>query len=330
MRTYLSNIKDTIYTFSQGFKLTMRHFFQARTMRDPIGIKDDNYFEKKEGIVTLQYPFEELPVPDNGRYQLHNEIDDCIVCDKCAKVCPVNCIDIEPVKALEEIGKTSDGTPKRIYAAKFDIDMAKCCFCGLCTTVCPTECLTMTKEYDFSVFDLTEHNFVFGNMSEEEVAEKKEELEKHNAAKQKEKEAKPVVATASELETEEKKKTVFKPKVKNVGSDDVAKKPVFKPKVKAKTETAEDKGIKVEESTKPVKPVFRPKIKAKSMDSETQESKVESEPIKQKPVFRPKIKVKEKPLEEPNDLKSEAEGERKEEIPKTKKPVFRPKIKPKK
>ena len=91
------------------------------------------------------------PIPDVGRYRLHNEIDDCIVCDKCAKICPVDCIDIEPIKATEEIGKTSDGTPKRIYAAKFDIDMGKCCFCGLCTTVCPTECLTMTKVYDFSV-----------------------------------------------------------------------------------------------------------------------------------------------------------------------------------
>ena len=170
-------------------------------MRDPIGIKDDKYFDKQEGIVTLQYPFEELPVPDNCRYQLHNEIDDCIVCDKCAKVCPVNCIDIEPVRAVEEIGKTSDGTPKRIYAAKFDIDMAKCCFCGLCTTVCPTECLTMTKEFDFSVFDIKEHNFVFGEMTEGEIAEKKDVLEKFNEQKLKDKEAQ---ATSVEivLETE--------------------------------------------------------------------------------------------------------------------------------
>ena len=63
-----------------------------------------------------------MPVPDNGRYKLHNEIDDCIVCDLCAKVCPVNCIEIEPIKATDIIGKTSDGTNKRIHAAKFDIE----------------------------------------------------------------------------------------------------------------------------------------------------------------------------------------------------------------
>ena len=302
----------------------MLHFFQARTMRDPIGVKDDDYFEKKEGIVTLQYPFEELPVPDNGRYQLHNEIDDCIVCDKCAKVCPVNCIDIEPVKAVEEIGKTSDGTPKRIYAAKFDIDMAKCCFCGLCTTVCPTECLTMTKEYDFSVFDLTEHNFVFGNMSDSEVVEKKEELEKHNEAKQKEKDAKakPVAATTvSEPETDEKKKPVFRPKVKSSGNDEVVKKPVFKPKVKAKTEDVDGKDIKAEEGSNPAKTVFRPKVKAKVKEEGQTEEKQEGI-AKPKPVFRPKIKAKGANTE-PNEAKSEAEPE------KPSKPVFRPKIKTK-
>jgi formate hydrogenlyase subunit 6/NADH:ubiquinone oxidoreductase subunit I len=84
---------------------------------------------------------------------------------------------------VEEIGKTSDGTPKRIYAAKFDINMAQCCFCGLCTTVCPTECLTMTKVYDFSVTDIREHNYAFSEMTLTEVAEKKKILEEHQKSK---------------------------------------------------------------------------------------------------------------------------------------------------
>lgn len=341
MKAYLSNIKDTISTFSQGLKLTMRHMFQARTMRDPIGIKDDNYFDKQEGIVTLQYPFEELPVPDNGRYQLHNEIDDCIVCDKCAKVCPVNCIDIEPVKAVEEIGKTSDGTPKRIYAAKFDIDMAKCCFCGLCTVVCPTECLTMTKEFDFSVFDLTEHNFVFGEMTDEEITVKKDELEKFNEQKQKDKEAKtkPVVAATDVVQgSKEQKKPVFRPKVKSSSTENEgAKKPVFKPKVKAVSSEEVDKPakpvfkpkIKVKAAdsaaAKPAKPVFRPKIKPKLESQDKVESPPEEEKPK-KPVFRPKIKAKSSAGGD-NESKTEESPEEKK---KPAKPVFRPKIKPKK
>jgi NADH-quinone oxidoreductase subunit I len=109
-------------------------------------------------------------MPARGRYQLHNAIDDCIVCDKCAQVCPVDCIEIDAIKAPAPIGKTSNGMAKRLAAARFDIDLAKCCFCGLCTTVCPTQCLTMTPEYDYSVFDWAEHKVSFATMTPGEIA----------------------------------------------------------------------------------------------------------------------------------------------------------------
>ena len=171
--TYWSSIGIAVRTLGQGLALTFAHIIKARISRSSLSVQSPHYFENQEGIATVQYPFESIVVPDNGRYKLHNEIDDCIVCDKCVKVCPVNCITIEPIKSPEEFGKTSDGTPKRIYAAKFDIDMGKCCFCGLCTTVCPTECLTMTKEFDFSTFDIKNHYFEFGNMTAHEIEAKK-------------------------------------------------------------------------------------------------------------------------------------------------------------
>lgn len=164
--------------------LTFSHLLKSRFQRKNQDIHSETYFDEAEGIVTLKYPYEAIPVPDHGRYKLHNEIEDCIVCDKCAKICPVDCIDIEPIKSVGEFGRASDGTPKRIYAAKFDIDMAKCCFCALCTTVCPTECLTMTPEYDFSTFDITTMNFGFGNMTEAEAESKRREWEVHHAEKQ--------------------------------------------------------------------------------------------------------------------------------------------------
>ena len=183
--TYWQTIVKSITTLLGGLKITFRHLLNARRRQRPTIISSQAYFNQPDGISTIEYPYEMQPVPDNGRYRLHNEIDDCIVCDKCAKVCPVNCITIEPIKSSEEFGKTSDGTSKRIYAAKFDIDMGKCCFCGLCTTVCPTECLTMTKVYDFSVFDIKEHNYVFGEMTPAQIEEKKnlwEENQKIKAA----------------------------------------------------------------------------------------------------------------------------------------------------
>jgi hypothetical protein len=41
----------------------------------------------------------------------------------------------------------------------------------------------MTKVYDFSVTDIREHNFEFGEMSESEIAEKKKLLEEHQKNK---------------------------------------------------------------------------------------------------------------------------------------------------
>ncbi len=181
--SYFGNLKEGVKSSLQGLKLSLQHIFEAKDSRKPIGVADENYFEQETGIVTLQYPYEAIPVPDNGRYRLHNEIEDCIVCDKCAEVCPVNCIEIEAVKSTEEIRKTSDGHSVRLYAAKFDIDMAKCCFCGLCTTVCPTECLTMTKAYDFSEFDVDNMNYHFSDLSPEQAKEKQKQYEEQQAAK---------------------------------------------------------------------------------------------------------------------------------------------------
>lgn len=211
-RSYWGNIIDATRSLLGGLRLTFRHFLKARKVPVHHSIQIGNYFDQQDGIATIQYPHVSLPVPDNGRYKLHNEIDDCIVCDKCAKICPVNCITIEPIKATEEIGRTSDGTPKRIYAAKFDIDMGKCCFCGLCTTVCPTECLTMTKTYDFSVFDIHEHNYAFAEMSADQITEKKNLLEEQQKAK-----ASMPVNTASG-ESSKSARPVFKPKIKPPGA----------------------------------------------------------------------------------------------------------------
>ncbi len=161
-----------------GARLTLRHFGNANKRRKPVYVSDDSYFKQPDGLATLTYPYEALPVPDNGRYRLHNEMEDCIVCDLCAKVCPVNCITIASVKATEDIGVTSDGTKKRLYAPVFDIDMAKCCYCGLCTTVCPTDCLTMTPVYDFAEVDIKNMIYHFTDLSPEQAQEKQRLFEK--------------------------------------------------------------------------------------------------------------------------------------------------------
>ncbi|MCC9136162.1 4Fe-4S binding protein [Pontibacter silvestris] len=167
-----SGVWDVVKSLVSGARLTMQHFRNAKNRRTPEYVSDENYFKQPDGLATLTYPYEAIPVPDNGRYRLHNEIEDCIVCDLCAKICPVNCITIESVKATEDIGTTSDGTKKRLYAPVFDIDMAKCCYCGLCTSVCPTDCLTMTPVYDFSEVDIKNMVYHFTDLSPEQAQEK--------------------------------------------------------------------------------------------------------------------------------------------------------------
>ena len=209
--TYWGNIGEGIKSLKLGLVISWRHFQLAlrKKIHQPMSVENPNYVAQaaEGGIFTLEYPSVVMPVPDNGRYRLHNEIEDCIVCDKCANICPVNCIAITTIKSSEEIRKASDGSSIRLYAETFDIDMAKCCFCGLCTTVCPTECLTMTKTYDFSEFDVRNMNYHFTDLTPEQAVEKQKVYDDYQAEKK--------ATTASKsTENTEKKVTTIKPMIK--------------------------------------------------------------------------------------------------------------------
>lgn len=307
MKKYLRNIKEAVSTLSEGLKLTLGYLADARNSRTPIGIENAHYFDQDRGIVTLQYPHESLPVPDNARYRLHNEIDDCIVCDKCAKVCPVDCIDIEAIRAPETFGVTSDGTPRRIHAAKFDIDMGKCCFCGLCTTVCPTECLTMTKVYDFSEFDVKDHVYSFATMTLAEIARKRKELEEFEAQKAaaksseeqlssknvtaqqklpgarpllKPKPGKPILGTINETPDVETGSSAESPKARPV-----MKKPAIKPKIQPTDDGSQDAAMP---QPKPVvkRPGVKPVIKAEEKSTDENQEVVQTQPARPRPVMK--------------------------------------------
>ncbi len=178
-------IKNICFSLLKNLWMTIDYFFKKKKKSVPI--QNEIYFQNEQRISTLQYPKKTMEVPPRGRYQLHNDIDNCIVCDKCVKICPVNCITIEAIPSPTLIGKTKDGKAKRIYPATFDIDMAKCCFCGLCTTVCPTHCLTMTSRYAYSTSNIHNHHFSFAKMKPESIQEKKKIWNDHQKKKQEEK-----------------------------------------------------------------------------------------------------------------------------------------------
>jgi formate hydrogenlyase subunit 6/NADH:ubiquinone oxidoreductase subunit I len=160
---YFANVFSGIWTVLVGMRLTFSHLFTPS--------------------VTLQYPEERWELPIGARAQLFNNIDDCIGCGFCAKVCPVDCIYIETVKAGpgEDLGKASLGNPKRLHVLRFDIDMAKCCYCNLCTIPCPTECLQMTPKYESSVYDRANMLYHFATYTPEEAARIRAEAVKREA-----------------------------------------------------------------------------------------------------------------------------------------------------
>ncbi len=259
---------------AKGLTISWRHLKQAINKPQSQSIQSSSYFDNRKGIDTFTWPYEAIPVPEVGRYQLHNEIDDCIVCDKCAKVCPVDCIDIEAIKSPEEIGKTSDGSSKRLYAAKFDIDMAKCCFCGLCTTVCPTECLTMSSDYDYSVFNLAELNFSYTDLSPAKAKEKREAWNLFQIEKEAQKATKKSASTelpAFESSSEQPKK-VFKPVFKK------AQAAIEEAKPDTPDPTTSEKAVNAlpsepDTATKKVfKPVFKRVSPKPQTDSDTPEN----------------------------------------------------------
>lgn len=168
MASYFRDIYRAIKTISIGMGQTWKAMFRP--------------------AITLQYPNEKWELPVNARGILFNNVDDCIGCYKCARICPVQCIYIDTVKASadEDLGKASMGNPIRQHLIRFDIDMFKCCFCDLCTTVCPTECLYMTDEYENSVFSRDNGIYHFAKYLPEEaralkVREVEEDMEKAKA-----------------------------------------------------------------------------------------------------------------------------------------------------
>src|SRR6059058_2655079 len=124
----------------------------AVTARNFVG----SYFEK-ERLITVQYPEERSPLPENYRNFpiLIFDTDDaeaglrCVACKICEKECPPQCIYI--VKS-EDKKPDYMGKPQ-FYPAVFDIDISVCMSCQICVEVCPFEAIKMDTEFELSNTD---------------------------------------------------------------------------------------------------------------------------------------------------------------------------------
>jgi NADH-quinone oxidoreductase subunit I len=121
----------------------------AVTARNFVG----SYFEK-DRLITVQYPEERSPLPENYRnfpFLIYDTNDAeaglrCVACKICEKECPPQCIYI-----IKSEDKKPDymGKPQ-FYAKVFDIDISVCMSCQICVEVCPFEAIKMDKVFELS------------------------------------------------------------------------------------------------------------------------------------------------------------------------------------
>jgi NADH-quinone oxidoreductase subunit I len=112
-----------------------------------------SYFVK-DRLITVQYPEERAPLPENYRnfpFLVYDGDDAhaglrCVACQICEKECPPQCIYITKSKDKKPdyVGKP------QFYPAIFDIDISVCMSCQICVEVCPFEAIKMDKVYELS------------------------------------------------------------------------------------------------------------------------------------------------------------------------------------
>ncbi len=118
-------------------------------------------YVNKERLITVQYPEERSPLPENYRnfpFLIYDGGDPqaglrCVACQICEKECPPQCIYIvkSKDKKPDYVGKP------QFYPAVFDIDISVCMSCQICVEVCPFEAIKMDKDFELSRRERFDH-----------------------------------------------------------------------------------------------------------------------------------------------------------------------------
>ena len=106
------------------------------------------------GIFTVQYPEEQLILPEEFRYVpflVYDEAPEgkkeirCTSCGICAKVCPPQCIWI--VRSNDPVTGRPVPVPTEFY-----IDADICMNCGYCAEYCPFDAIIMDHDFDIASY----------------------------------------------------------------------------------------------------------------------------------------------------------------------------------
>jgi len=155
---HLITIRRFVRTFLVGHGRTMLRrggghqlvdlWFGAKSRGDVPVVRQD---DRTEGLWTVEYPDERLPVFERSRvlpvliYDAEDGHVRCTSCEICAKVCPPQCIWIKQARK-------PDGKPVPL-PADFYIDMDVCMNCGLCAEYCPFDAIKMDQHFELSNYE---------------------------------------------------------------------------------------------------------------------------------------------------------------------------------
>jgi NADH-quinone oxidoreductase subunit I len=143
----------------KGLSVTLSRFIESYTedfrwLFKRYGKVEFRSSKDTRGTFTIQYPEEQLIVPEEFRYVPFLVYDEgengektirCTSCGICAKACPPQCI---------WIVRTSDPVTGRPVPqpAEFYIDADVCMNCGFCAEYCPFDAIKMDHDFDLASY----------------------------------------------------------------------------------------------------------------------------------------------------------------------------------
>jgi NADH-quinone oxidoreductase subunit I len=130
----LKEIFSGFYSLVTGMRITMGQFFKPS--------------------VTVQYPYETLPIP--ARFRGHIELVRdpetgkavCFACKLCERACPSDCIIVDGAKL--------DGAKKKSVTL-YKLDFTKCSLCGSCVEACRDGAIRYSRDYNLAGFSKEEY-----------------------------------------------------------------------------------------------------------------------------------------------------------------------------
>ena len=144
LRTFVVGHGATLKRRGGGHTFIDLWFGKKGRGEQPTVVQDD----KTEGLFTVEYPDERLPVYERFRvlpmliYDAADGNVRCTSCNICAKVCPPQCIWMTHAAG-------PDGKPVTL-PEDFYIDMDVCMNCGLCSEYCPFDAIKMDHNFELS------------------------------------------------------------------------------------------------------------------------------------------------------------------------------------